>query len=216
MDTQCPNCGSGATKSRIAAHELGTRESQVKRSYSGTSFGRRAGFFFGSSRSRGSSQSLFAKRAGPTESSLLAVLLIGVIIALALKHYSVAFALFAILVLALFATRGSGDSYLTEWICMKCGSIFSPRSADANASHQPSESTAPFRSSDFRTQPSGSTKQCSICGRYRPATDFAYGNRENRSYCSSCSSEEKAAYRAGGADGARRFRDGRRATWRKT
>ena len=222
MDSRCPNCGSNATKSRVAAHELGTRQSQVKRSYSGLFFSRRLGVFLGGSRSRGSSQSLFAKRAGPADTTLLTVLLLSAIIALALSHYLIAASLGVIAVLAVLASQGADASYLSEWICTKCGSIFLPSAGNHDSSRPsptPTPSPAPYppRNSSTSAQTSRTpTRQCSICGQYRPQSEFSYGNRDDRSYCSTCSSEEKAAYKAGGADGARRFREERRAKWRKT
>jgi|JI8StandDraft_1071087.scaffolds.fasta_scaffold568927_1 hypothetical protein len=57
-------------------------------------------------------------------------------------------------------------------------------------------------------------KACSICGQVFPLNEFSYGNRENRSYCKTCDKDVKAAYSAGGVEGARRFRDKTRATWK--
>lgn len=54
-------------------------------------------------------------------------------------------------------------------------------------------------------------KSCSICSESYPATEFSYGNKDNRSYCRSCDKAEKAAYSAGGVEAARRFRETERA-----
>ena len=62
------------------------------------------------------------------------------------------------------------------------------------------------------TQPSHKT--CSICGVNFPLDEFAYANRENRSYCNACDKGEKAAYAVGGAEAARRFRDEKRSIWK--
>jgi hypothetical protein len=58
-----------------------------------------------------------------------------------------------------------------------------------------------------------SPKPCSICGRQFPASEFSYGNRDNRSYCRSCNQAERAAYAKGGAQAATRFREQERAKW---
>jgi len=57
-------------------------------------------------------------------------------------------------------------------------------------------------------------KSCSICGKSYPATEFSYGNRDDRSYCRACNKAEKAAYATGGAEAARQFREKERAKWR--
>lgn len=59
-------------------------------------------------------------------------------------------------------------------------------------------------------------KACSICGKEYSYSEFTYGNRENRSYCRQCDREEKAAYRIGGTEAARKYRDEKRSTWRNT
>ena len=58
-----------------------------------------------------------------------------------------------------------------------------------------------------------SRKSCSICGKSYPIEEFAYGNKDNRSYCRACNKAEKAAYSAGGVEAARQFRDEQRAKW---
>jgi hypothetical protein len=60
-----------------------------------------------------------------------------------------------------------------------------------------------------------SRKSCSICGVDFPMPEFTYGKRENRSYCQSCNRAERRAYRHGGKEAARKFREDMRATWRK-
>jgi len=52
-----------------------------------------------------------------------------------------------------------------------------------------------------------SQKSCSICGVTYPTAEFSYGNRDNRSYCRSCDRAEKKAYRQGGTEAARKFRE---------
>ena len=58
-----------------------------------------------------------------------------------------------------------------------------------------------------------SDKVCSICGVSYPASEFTYGNRDNRSYCRACDKAEKAVYAKGGAEAARQFRDEQRIKW---
>lgn len=60
-----------------------------------------------------------------------------------------------------------------------------------------------------------SQKACSICGVSFPQSEFTYGNRENRSYCQSCSKAERAAHAQGGVEAARKYREEMRAKWRK-
>jgi len=58
-----------------------------------------------------------------------------------------------------------------------------------------------------------SHKPCAICGVIYPMTEFIYGNRDNRAYCKSCDRAEKAAYRQGGTEAARKFREEMRIDW---
>ncbi len=58
------------------------------------------------------------------------------------------------------------------------------------------------------------SKACSLCGKSKSADHFRYGNREMRSYCFECSKSEKAAYRRGGIEAAREYRERMRSTWR--
>jgi hypothetical protein len=57
-------------------------------------------------------------------------------------------------------------------------------------------------------------KACSICGKSQPLDQFAYGNKENRSYCRSCNKADQTAYAAGGAGAARAFRERMRIQWK--
>jgi hypothetical protein len=57
-------------------------------------------------------------------------------------------------------------------------------------------------------------KRCSICGIAFPASEFSYGRRDNRSYCKKCNREEKAAYRQGGKEAAREYRESKRSEWK--
>lgn len=59
-------------------------------------------------------------------------------------------------------------------------------------------------------------KTCSICGLSFPFREFAYGRRENRSYCQECNKAERKARTQGGAEGARAFRDMMRSKWRRS
>lgn len=56
-------------------------------------------------------------------------------------------------------------------------------------------------------------RSCSICGSSFPAAEFDYGNRTARSYCMRCDKAEKAAYRRGGKEAARAFREEMRSKW---
>jgi len=60
-----------------------------------------------------------------------------------------------------------------------------------------------------------SRKSCSICGKSFPLAEFAYCNRENRSYCRVCDKAEKAAYARGGKEMACQFREEQRAKWKR-
>ncbi|WP_043798157.1 hypothetical protein [Arenimonas composti] len=61
---------------------------------------------------------------------------------------------------------------------------------------------------------SDARKSCSICGKSFPLTEFAYGGKENRSYCGSCNKADHAARAAGGVEAARQFRTEQRAKWK--
>lgn len=58
-------------------------------------------------------------------------------------------------------------------------------------------------------------KPCSICGEWKRAEEFEYGNRPDRSYCKKCNMEDQAAYARGGKEAAREYRERHRAKWRK-
>jgi hypothetical protein len=58
-------------------------------------------------------------------------------------------------------------------------------------------------------------KTCSICNCWFQSAEFAYGNRENMSYCKSCNKENQAAYALGGTKAARNYREEKRASWAK-
>jgi hypothetical protein len=60
----------------------------------------------------------------------------------------------------------------------------------------------------------GGGKPCSICGVWHVLSEYNYGNKENRSYCRTCDKEEKVAYRLGGKDAARSFRETKRFAWK--
>lgn len=64
------------------------------------------------------------------------------------------------------------------------------------------------------TNPSGKT--CSICGEWKSAEEFEYGNRVDRSYCKKCNREERAAYTRGGREAAKEYREKQRDKWSKT
>ena len=58
-------------------------------------------------------------------------------------------------------------------------------------------------------------KACSICGKSFALAEFAYGNRDNRSYCRQCDRADKQAYSQGGVEAARAYREGMRAKWKR-
>ena len=57
------------------------------------------------------------------------------------------------------------------------------------------------------------TKQCSICGIEKDLSNFTYGNREDRSYCSECNSKDQSIYQREGLDAVRKWRDDMRKSW---
>lgn len=59
-------------------------------------------------------------------------------------------------------------------------------------------------------------RHCSICGNRFPASEFSYGRRDDRSYCRKCNREEKAAYRRGGIEAAREYRESKRSKWKRS
>lgn len=66
-----------------------------------------------------------------------------------------------------------------------------------------------------KTVNSDNGKNCSICGNWFHISEFHYGNKENNSYCQKCNKEERAAYRKGGTDATREYRERKRAEWKK-
>ena len=213
MDATCPNCGSARTKSCIVVHEAGTRQSERTGSFLGV--GSRSGLFGGITASSGQSQSLMAKRAAPKIGALPVLMLIIALISLIFKQYAFAAFIFLLSIPTYLATARRLARYEAEWMCLRCGQTFEPRELEHNLSTP--DPTTRINSSIAELQENPPTeKQCSICGETKNTSEFAYGNRENRSYCATCNSAEKAAYSSGGTEAARKFRDSKRASWRKT
>lgn len=65
------------------------------------------------------------------------------------------------------------------------------------------------------TRMTPSKKGCAICGNTYPLAEFAYGNRENNSYCRTCRAAHSAAYTRGGRAATQKFRDEMRAKWQQ-
>lgn len=80
--------------------------------------------------------------------------------------------------------------------------------------HTPVSSNRPTLNKEGVMKSGTAHKACSICGRSFPASEFDYGNRENRPYCRSCNKLERAAYARGGRDEAEAFRESQRRLWR--
>lgn len=57
-------------------------------------------------------------------------------------------------------------------------------------------------------------KACSICGKSYPLGEYRYGNRDNRSYCQSCNTEDQAIYVKGGREAVKKWRDEMRRRWK--
>ncbi len=53
----------------------------------------------------------------------------------------------------------------------------------------------------------GDGKSCSICNKWHRMKEYEYGNKLNNSYCQQCNREEKAAYRRGGTEATREYRE---------
>lgn len=221
INTQCPHCGSNRTKSRIAIYESGTREST------------RDSIFFwrsiGVSHSSRRSQSVLARRAEPTGAGFGLFLVIVSIALCMLGHFTAGTVLFSLVVIGcIIALFTGGDSgYKTEWICLKCGTSFVPRGINGRrpdapsptprtSVSSPSSAATSIEGASCQTKPSQEdTKQCSVCGSFKPAECFDYGNRSNRSYCKQCSDELAYEYNTGGKERARAYREKKRASWKK-
>lgn len=56
-------------------------------------------------------------------------------------------------------------------------------------------------------------KTCSICNTWFENSEFAYYGKDNNSYCQSCNRQDRAARNLGGTEGAKKFREEKRASW---
>ena len=217
MNANCPKCGSKQTRSRVALHESGTRLSERNSGFFGISS--RGGWFGGATSSAGKSQSLLSKRAGPNVGVLPGLLFLGTVVAFGMKSYVVAFALLLVSIPIILAANRKTTTYEKEWICLRCGQEFVPNLASTTQRDIVPRATTPASTSLRDTDPQPmlmNSKQCSISGTTKTPDNFNYGNREDRSYCKQCSSEEKAAYSWGGKEAARAYRESKRQKWRKT
>lgn len=203
MDTQCPHCSSSRTRSRVAVHESGTRETH-----------RNTVFFWrslGVSRSRGGSQSLLAKRAGPGGGGLSDFLIPAAIVLYFLGYSLLSGALLIVSILG-FIESVIDSSYEKEWMCLRCGSSFIPTE---ESSVYELIIEQPVNFDDIKnTKDNRNNKQCSVCGEYKSMAEFDYGNRKANSYCKNCNREVNAAYSRGGKEKAQAYREEKRACWR--
>jgi len=56
-------------------------------------------------------------------------------------------------------------------------------------------------------------KQCVICGKTKPKSNFDYGKRNNRSYCSACNKIDQRIYNREGLEAVKAWREEMRKQW---
>ncbi len=219
---RCPECSSTAVRRREVVHKSGTSIYSGRSSTRGLSFAltgnsRPRGWFGGGSNS-GKRQSIRAEEAEPMP--FWPAIVIPILIFL-FRGENGLYGLWSWLGFAfsgLWFLGAVADffAYQDQWLCSKCGAAFIPASAETEKesvteSLDAKEITEVIQNNST-TEESG--KDCSICGKRYPYSEYQYGNRENRSYCQQCNAEERAAYSQGGTEAARRYREDMRSKWK--
>lgn len=133
--TQCPNCGSAATRSRSVVYKSGTSNYSGRNSSGGLSFGSKKfnpRFWFGSGSHSGTRQSILAREAGPiTAVPSLGLLIFGFIL---FRENFYPVAIFLVIVWFFIAFYLNNKKYSKEWVCSKCGCFFDPEKIFLNYS----------------------------------------------------------------------------------
>ena len=223
---RCPECGSTSVRKRDVVYKSGTSYYSGRSSTHGISFGLsgklRPRAWLGGGSSSGKRQSIRAQEAErfPFWPSILIAFLI-YITNVESNTYSrwdwfwIGFSIL-LFIIAFF----DFFKYHEQWMCGKCGTQFVPET-DSNLSNKKNikqefiSTKEEYRATETNKNQNNSGKNCSICGKWFEYSEFSYGNREGRSYCQKCNSEEKAAYSHGGKEAARQYREEMRSKWKK-
>lgn len=221
---ECPTCGSTSVRTREIVHKSGTSNYSGKSSSRGFSFSLSGilnpRVWLGGGSHRGKRQSIKAQEAEPLP--FWPAILIPSLVFIFKDEYSPlgGWSIFWLTASVgwFFLAAKDYHNYLNQWICSKCGTYFKLVSEsegeqpDSNQIASPNTPGVKMSSTESDDQING--KLCSICGKNFPHSEFSYGNRDNRSYCQNCNTEEKAAYSQGGTEGARKYREEMRAKWK--
>jgi len=223
---RCPECGSTSVRKRDVVYKSGTSHYSGRSSTRGISFGLsgklRPRAWLGGGSSSGKRQSIKAQEAErfPFWPSIVITGLVYLSNAESETYSGWAWFWIALSGLLFLVAFFDFFSYHKEWLCGTCGAQFVPEIED-DLSHnekgkQEYKSTKEeYRVTENNHNSSAPGKNCSICGKWFQHSEFAYGNREDRSYCQKCNSEEKTAYSQGGKEAARQYREEMRSEWQK-
>lgn len=229
MDTiRCPECGSAAVRKRKVVYKSGTSYGSGRGRGGGLSFGLSSPSdpraFLGGGGWSGKRQSLQAQEEAPMP---FWPAVVGLMILYTMPEWgSWAWAAFVLAVIWLITAAMDRWMFHTEWICSRCGETLTPEVVtetylESVPDPGPAPEPEPPAGEVVTLEPTARThltggKTCSICGEWFPHAEFNYGNRENRSYCQTCNREERAAYAKGGREGARQYREEKRAKWKRS
>jgi len=223
---RCPECGSTSVRKRDVVYKSGTSHYSGRSSTRGISFGLsgklRPRAWLGGGSSSGKRQSINAQEAERFPFWLSIVIAELVYLSNTESETYSGWDWFWFVLSGLFFLVAFFDffSYHKEWLCGKCGAQFVPETVDElleneNVKQEYKSTKEECRVTENNQNSNASGKNCSICGKLFQYSEFAYGNREDRSYCQTCNSEEKTAYSQGGKEAARQYRDKMRSKWQK-
>ncbi len=221
---KCPECGSASVRKRDVVYKSGTSHYSSRSSTRGISFGlsgkMRPRAWLGGGTQSGKRQSIKAQEAEafPFWPSIVITVLVVIFNTEGEPYSGWAWFWFSLSALLFLMAIFDYFSYQKEWVCGKCGAKFIPETIDENLEKEDTqhENKSPIeeqRVIESYSNTNEAGKDCSICGKWFPHSEFAYGNREDRSYCQKYNSEEKASYSQGGKEAARKYREEMREKW---
>ena len=223
---RCLECGSTAVRKRKVVHKSGTSHYSGRSSTHGLSFGLsgklRPRAWLGGGSHSGKRQSIIAQEVEPFSfwPSIVITILVVLFRSEGEPYSAWAWFWFALSALLFLMAVFDYFTYQKEWLCGKCGARFIPEVLDTSPQNKSTENKSTIKeermSDENNINTSDTGKTCSICGKWHPHSEFEYGNRDSRSYCQKCNSEERAAYSHGGKEAARQYREEMRTKWKKS
>jgi len=129
LNTNCPYCGSTATRSRTVVYSSGTSKFSGRTSSRGISFNlsgrKRPRIWLGSGNFTGVRQSLMAQSAGPMP--FLPSLFLIMVVFLFSGPQVGPLIIFALVLWFIYSFYYNNTKYINEWVCGKCGTFFDPK-----------------------------------------------------------------------------------------